>query len=86
MLDPEFLEHEQASNEEVMVGFMATIEKIAIIRTVHEQCDSKYLAAWKERCAAIGDDPAKLTSYDAFPVYPTTKGTGVSAESLCPLK
>lgn len=82
VLDPEFIEHAQASNEEVTEGFMTTVEKIAILRMVREQCEVKYLAAWKERSAAIGEDPAKLTSYDKFPVYPTTKDKDVKAFSL----
>jgi hypothetical protein len=78
VLDPEFHDHDTASNEEVTNGFMNVVEKIGILKKVREQSDS-FSDAWKARRAAIGDDPSKLTSYDAFPTYPTAADKDVSA-------
>jgi hypothetical protein len=76
VLDPEFHEHDTSANEEVMMGFLNTVEKIGILKKVRESC---YADAWKARRAAIGDDPSKLKSYDAYPTYPTVKDKDVAA-------
>lgn len=69
VLDPEFIDHAQCSNEEVTQGFHATIEKIAILLEVRKE---DYTEAWKKRATFLGDDPSKLTSWEQFPSYPTT--------------
>ena len=78
VLDPEFVDHDQSSNTEVVEGFMTTVEKIGILRIVREQIDS-FRAAWKARSVTIGDNPAMLTSYADFPTYPTAKDKDVKA-------
>ena len=78
VLDPEFANHDQASNEEVTEGFMNTMERIGILRKVRS---SDYADAWKQRVAFIGNDPSHLASYDAFPDYPDAKDPDV--KSFC---
>jgi hypothetical protein len=70
VLDPEFISHDHASNEEVMTGFYNVAIKIGILKSVRARL-SDFADAWKERCKYIGNDPTKLTSYEAFPHYPT---------------
>ena len=77
MLDPEFHEHDASSNEEVTSGFMNVVEKIAILKAVRDNLPD-YIWKWKARLVALGDDPNKLATYEAFPKYPTVKDTEVT--------
>eukprot|EP00966_Prymnesium_polylepis_P179620 4158961-Prymnesium_polylepis.1 len=79
VLDPEFQDHDVTSNVEVMDGFMKVVEKIGILKVVRAQLDSYFVDAWKARRAALGEDPFKLTGYDAFPHYPDAKDAEVGA-------
>ena len=40
VLDPEFANHQQESNKEVMEGFMETLEKVAILVEVRRQLEA----------------------------------------------
>ena len=82
VVDPEFVDHEQASNEEVMQGFMQTLEKVAILLAIRKrQSDTgEYTNIWKERCAAIKADPTKQLKN--FPIYPMSK-TDDEVASFC---
>ena len=80
VLDPEFIDHEQADNIEVTDGFMNVVEKIGILREVRS---GDYAAAWKARAAAIDADPSKLTTKDSYPNYPTAEDANVA--SFCQL-
>ncbi|KAL1503736.1 hypothetical protein AB1Y20_012207 [Prymnesium parvum] len=80
-LDPEFIDHSQESNEEVVAGFMNVAEKIGILREVRRQLRERdeYAKQFKKRAEAIGDDPTKLSTYDAYPTYPSTADEAVSS-------
>lgn len=58
VVDPEFAEHDQSTNEEVMAGFMNTVEKIGILLEVRKQ-EEKYTEQWKKRRDLIHSDPKK---------------------------
>jgi hypothetical protein len=76
-LDPEFINHDQSSNAEVVNGFMDVAEKIGILRAVRAELD-KWPAVWKARREFIKDDPSKLKSSEKYPSYPTVKDAAVS--------
>ena len=76
VLDPEFIEHEQSSNVEVMEGFFATTEKIAILLKVRAEAD-KYKESWLKRKVAIEADPKAQKSWTDYPAYPTAKDADV---------
>ena len=80
VLDPEFIEHDHSSNEEVMDGFYATLEKVAIllqIRAIHEEDPSNFEQFWTARSAAIVADPLAQRSMDNFPSYPDASDADV---------
>ena len=77
VLDPEFVEHDQAGNEEVMEGFMEVLQKIAVlikVRQQQSQAEPVYTEAWKKRLAAIQKDPTKQLK--DYPKYPTAASDG----------
>lgn len=78
MLDPEFHKHNQASNEEVVTGFMNTVEKIGILLAVRE---GDFTEAWKKRVEYLGNDPQKQASWECYPTYPTN--SSASVKSFC---
>eukprot|EP00966_Prymnesium_polylepis_P271801 6279502-Prymnesium_polylepis.1 len=77
--DPEFIDHDQASIQEVQEGLNTTLEKIAILLKVRQ------LAAaadglgkqWDARKVAIDADPKAQSKTDSFPTYPTAKDKDV---------
>ena len=83
MLDPEFHEHDASSNEEVTSGFINIVEKIVILKAVRDNLPA-YFWKLKARCVALGDDPPKLATYEAFPTYPTVKDSVVSTFCQAP--
>ena len=80
-LDPEFVDHQQESNAEVMEGFMETLEKIAILVEVRRQlaASDELAKLWKQRAALIAADPTKQVAFTHYPNYPTSKDTVVKA-------
>ena len=80
VLDPEFADHQQESNEEVMEGFMETIEKIGILIEVRRQlaASDELAKQWKGRRGMIAADPSKQSTWQHFPDYPTTETPAVS--------
>lgn len=79
VVDPEFRGHDQASNDEVMNGFMNTVEKIALLRQVRslQDLDGRYSTLWKKRRDLIAANPEKQNTYESYPTYPTTDDAAV---------
>ena len=77
VLDPEFIDHDQASSEEVMKGFVETLEKIAILLKVRkmEEEGKAFKDIWAQRATAIAADPTKLLQ--DYPAYPTPSDADV---------
>ena len=73
VLDPEFVDHEQSSLEEVMTGFGEVLGKIGMLMKVRLLQGEKgeYTELWKKRRAAIGKD--LTTQLKDFPAYPTAE-------------
>ena len=73
VLDPEFVDHDQASNQEVMEGFMNTLQKIAVLLAVRKRQseDNEYAHIWAERLRDILADQSKQLRN--FPLYPTAE-------------
>ena len=70
VLDPEFVDHDQASNEEVMEGFGVCLGKIGMllqVRRLNEQ--GKFTLIWKQRLEEIRKDLTK--THKNYPVYPS---------------
>lgn len=81
VVDPEFIEHDQSSNTEVKEGFMATLEKIAIllkVRTLAEDTENGTLARqWRARRDEINKNPLAQKTWDNYPSYPDAKDADV---------
>jgi hypothetical protein len=82
--DPEFIDHEQASIEEVQEGLNETLEKIAILLKVRQLAaaedkddDGSFAKLWAMRKMAIDADPAAQSTTTNFPKYPTAKDKDV---------
>ena len=73
VLDPEFVNHEQSSIEEVMTGFGEVLGKIGMLMKVRKLQGEKgeYTELWKKRRAAIGKD--LTTQLKDFPAYPNAE-------------
>lgn len=72
VLDPEFHSHSQESNEEVMEGFLTTLEKIGILfetRRLAGESD-QFAKLWKQRADMIAADPKKQKTFTHYPKYP----------------
>ena len=82
VLDPEFVEHDQASIEEVMEGFGETLGKIGALLKIRKLQgeNGAYTETWKERCKAIGKDRTKTLKN--YPDYPTAK-TDEEVRNFC---
>ena len=71
VLDPEFVDHDQASNAEVMEGFGECLGKIGMllqVRRLNEQ--GKFTLIWKQRLEEMRKDLTK-THIKNYPVYPS---------------
>jgi len=73
VLDPEFVDHEQSSLEEVMTGFGEVLGKIGMLMKVRLLQGEKgeYTELWKKRRAAISKD--LTTQLKDFSAYPTAE-------------
>jgi hypothetical protein len=78
-VDPEYISHSQASNEEVMQGFAETLEKIAILLKVRQlqNTDGKFSEQWEARKKAISADPLAQKIWTDYPNYPDSKDPDV---------
>ena len=79
VVDPEFIDHDTTSNNEVMDGFNDTIEKIGILlkaRQLHAS-DGRYNDSWQKRKAGIANDPLFQKKWTDFPKYPDAKDPDV---------
>ena len=78
-LDPEFISHAQASNEEVMEGFIETLEKVAILLKVRQlqKEDGRFTQQWAVRAKAISADPFAQKQWTDYPDYPDAKDPDV---------
>lgn len=76
VVDPEFHDHDQAHDPEIMEGFMDTVEKIALLLEVRKEKD-KYQADWQARKQMIAKDPAAQKTWDNHPKYPTASSPNV---------
>lgn len=74
VVDPEYHDHEQQDNEEVMEGFLDVTEKIGILLEVRRVMEErKYPEMWEKRASLIATDPAKQRGFESYPSdYPTT--------------
>ena len=82
VVDPEFHSHDQASNDEVTRGYMATVEKIGILMEVrrrHHESPNELEQAWKKRCEFIKADKKNWHSYTLYPTYPDKNSAEVKA-------
>ena len=82
VVDPEFHSHDQASNEEVTRGYMATVEKIGILMDVRRrqrESPNELEQAWKKRCEFITADKKNWHSYTLYPTYPNKNSAEVKA-------
>lgn len=73
VLDPEFINHDHSSNEEVVEGFYETLEKIAIllkVKIMHYEDPNCFTQLWLARSAAIVADKIPQKSDDNLPSYP----------------
>lgn len=79
MVDPEFVTHNQASNEEVVSGFMTTLERLAILFEVRalQKKDGRFTKSWEERAQLIKDDPMKQKTWQSYPKYPSVETAAV---------
>lgn len=78
--DPEFINHDQLSCEEVQEGLNETLEKIGIllkVRTLADK-DSSFAVKWAARKKAIEADPLAQKKWDDFPNYPDSKDRDVA--------
>ena len=75
VLDPELVDHDQASNQEVMQGFMEVLQKIAVlmrVRQLQSENEPPFTEIWKKRVEAITQDPTKqLKDYPKYPCAST---------------
>jgi hypothetical protein len=78
VLDPEFMDHDQASNAEVMTGFLNTVERIGILKEVRKK-KAAYEDIWKKRRGLISANPKKLDTYEFYPDYPKSDHPEVKA-------
>lgn len=60
------IDHDQASNEEVMSGFLNVVEKIGIMRQARQD-EGHYTEMWASRRALIAEDPLKQMTYHSIP-------------------
>lgn len=81
VLDPEFIDHNQASNAEVMEGLMETTRRIGILVEVRrlEKLDKRYSTLWEKRATLIAGDKMAQKTYDHYPTYPSATDTNVKA-------
>jgi hypothetical protein len=79
VVDPEFIDHDQTSSEEVMEGFFVTLEKIAILLKVRQlqEEDGRFTTSWAARDAAIAADPNAQKSLQNYPTYPDSSDADV---------
>ena len=79
VVDPEFIDHKQAGNEEVVQGFMETLEKIGILLKVRalKVSDAQLSEQWKKRKAAIVADPLAQKQWTDYPKYPDAEDSDV---------
>ena len=79
VVDPEFRSHDHASNEEVMSGFLDTVEKIGILLEVRrlQDSDKRYSKQWQVRKEFIVENPKKYLEYTSYPKYPDKKSAAV---------
>lgn len=79
VLDPEFHNHSQGTNTEVMEGFFETVEKVGILneirRLAHESDD--FEVAWKKRAELIKGDSSKQSTWAHYPKYPSADNGNV---------
>ena len=83
VLDPEFVEHDQAGIEEVMSGFQSTMHKLAIlmkVRKLQSEQEPHYTKIWAERLKDIRADPSKQLKN--YPIYPDAS-TDADVRDFC---
>ena len=80
-LDPEYVSHDHASNEEVTTGLLNVVEKFGIMFEVRAQNkkDGRYTEMWKKRAKLIAADPRKQQTLEHYPKYPTAADANVKA-------
>ena len=79
VVDPEFRSHNHATNEEVMSGFLDTVEKIGILVEVRrlQVSDNRFSSPWQLRIEFVVANPKKYLEYTSYPKYPNKNTAGV---------
>ena len=80
-LDPEYINHDHASNAEVTEGLLNTVEKMAILCVTRElqKEDGRFTADWDKRAKLIEGNKNKQQTYEHYPKYPTKRDPKVKA-------
>lgn len=84
VLDPEFINHKQSENEEVVTGFLNTVEKIGIlvaVKAMLAENREQLVAMWEKRAERIAADPSSQQTWADYPEYPTAESPEV--KSFC---
>lgn len=76
-MDPEYVDHEQATNEEVMEGFHEVVEKVGILLKVRSMEGTDLAAQWKARQRSIEMNPAAHRLWLDYPTYPDASDSNV---------
>lgn len=74
VLDPEFIDHSQQQDADVMEGFICTLERLAILFEVRRLngIDGRFESKWAARAKAIAADPKAGRVWQDYPDYPTS--------------
>ena len=82
VLDPEFVEHDQASLQEVMEGFFETLSKVGVLMKLRklQSEEGAFTDIWQRRAEAIKADPTQQLKN--YPLYPTAK-TDADVKTFC---
>lgn len=76
VLDPEYVDHQQFTNAEVVDAFNTTMEKLAILLQVRRRRE-EYAESWALRKQMIEGDKMLQKTLDNYPSYPDTKDVAV---------
>lgn len=76
VLDPEFINHKQNADADIMSGFMDTVEKIAILAAVRKDART-YDESWKARAAMIAANHNSQQTWTNYPKYATASSKDV---------
>ena len=76
VVDPEFRLHDHCNNEEVMEGFLDTVEKIGILLEARKM-EATFTGLWQQRKEFLVADPKAHKEWTHYPNYPSRDSPGV---------